>query len=403
MKHNLPTSELYLPRQSYLRYFSLKRLGIADKPLMFLSTGISRVKYTYLPNSADILKEDKQKGYKRPANVNLKGFIKHKRKYIATVNKFKTIMLNQSNFRKFITNAYGIPYPSHPWNIVDRSPWPFISGMSALFFVLGIVSFMYGHGLGQLEIGLGSVLVSFCLWNRDIVREGTFHGRHTNFVQTCLKTGFKYFIASELMLFFSFFWTFFNFYFNGSVETSYVYPPLGIGMDDKLPGIMNLILIMSACIITFGHIHFKLRINASHMGSVQRYLILTIFFGLIFISFQVYEYCNNSFTFSDSTFGSIFYMLTGCHSLHVIIGVSFLLVSFIRNYKYHTSYQHNLNYILAVWYWHFVDVIWVFVYLKLYYLFHYIRKMQDLKIHYTMYDFSGGSMYLDYPLGLMNL
>lgn len=392
MDHNLPTSALYLPKQSYFRYFANK----ASNQLIFLSTGAAKIKYSYLADSSEILANDKKTGFKRPANVRIANKIKHKRKFIAVINNFKDIMGNQSDFRKFISKAYGMDYPSHPWNIVDKSPWPFISGMSAFFFALGLVAFMYGHGLTQLELGLIAVFSTFCLWNRDIVREGTFHGKHTNFVQTCLKTGFKYFIASELMLFSSFFWTFFNFYFNGSVETAYIYPPLGIGMDDKLPGIMNLILIMSGCIITFGHVHFKLRLNQSHIHSIQQYLILTIFFGMIFVSFQVYEYCHNSFTFSDSTFGSIFYILTGCHSLHVIIGVSFLLVSFVRNYKYHTNYDHNLNYILAVWYWHFVDVVWIFLYIKIYYLFHYIKSKQDLRFHYAMYDLGGGSAYFNY-------
>lgn len=390
----LPTSALFLPRQRYLRY---RKRGFV-RSLIFLTTGASKIKYNYLSNddSKSIIQNDFQKGYKRPANTKLKGIIKHKRRYIARVNNFKDVMKNQALFRSLLSDSYGIAYPSHPWNIVDKSPWPFISGMSSLFFALGLVALMYGHGSTQLQLGFLAVALSFFCWNRDIVREGTFHGKHTNFVQTCLKTGFKYFIASELMLFFSFFWTFYNFYFNGSVETAYVYPPLGIGMDDKLPGIMNLILIMSGCILTFGHVHFKLRLNQRHMSSIQRYLALTIFFGMIFVSFQVYEYCHNSFTFSDSTFGSIFYLLTGCHSLHVIIGVTFLFVSFLRNFKYHTTFDHNLNYILAVWYWHFVDVVWVFLYLKIYYLFHFIKSKQDLRFHYIMYDLGAGSPHFNY-------
>nr|YP_009370810.1 cytochrome c oxidase subunit 3 [Pharyngomonas kirbyi]ARO47976.1 cytochrome c oxidase subunit 3 [Pharyngomonas kirbyi] len=295
-----------------------------------------------------------------------------------------------------MNKTYGVAYPKHPWNIVDKSPWPFVSGLSSFFFVLGFVSLLHGYGVLQLDVGLASVLMSFTMWNRDIVREGTFQGKHTSFVKTCLKTGFKYFIVSEFMLFFSFFWAFYHFYLNGSVETAYVYPPMGLGMDDKLPGIMNLILIMSGSIITFSHIHHNLKVNKEHIFPRQLYLLLTIMFGMIFISCQVYEYCHNSFTFSDSTFGSVFYLLTGCHSLHVIVGVSFLIVSWARNLNNHTTFHHNLNYILAIWYWHFVDVIWIFLYLKVYYLFHFIASDQSLKFHYTMYDFSGGSMHFNY-------
>lgn len=399
----IDSAYLYLPHQSYMRFFP--KNFFKSHPLVFLANGLLDCKYSFLPprESLLILKKEKEINFERPAHMKLRKVVKYHKKYLFSVRHYKQLMLLQFRIKSHLNKAYGINYPSHPWNIVDRSPWPFISAMSSLFFLIGLVSFFYGHGISQLVLGFVSVLASFILWNRDIVREATFHGRHTSFVQTCLKTGFKYFIGSELMLFVSFFWAFYNFYLNGSIETAYVYPPVGIGMDDKLPSIMNLILLLSGCIVTFSHIHFKMAVNHLHIDSVRDYLALTILLGFTFICFQVYEYCHNSFTFSDSSLGSIFYLLTGCHSLHVIIGVTFLLVTYVRIIWNHTTFNHNLNYILSVWYWHFVDVIWVFVYLKLYYLFHYIRKMQDLKIHYTMYDFSGGSMYLDYPLGLMNL
>lgn len=402
--NKIDSSYLYLPHQAYMRFFKYNRIKLFAKqnPLMFLSVGVLDCKYSFLPvrESMLIIKKEKEINFPRPAHHKMRRVVKYHKKYLFSIKSYKQLMHLQHTIRKHLNSYYGMAYASHPWNIVDRSPWPFISGMASFFFLLGLVSFFHGHGASQLGLGFLSVLASFFLWNRDIVREGTFHGRHTSFVQTTLKTGFKYFIASELMLFVSFFWAFYNFYFNGSIETAYVYPPLGMAMDDKLPSIMNLILLLSACIITASHLHLKMALNHIHIYSVLDYLFFTILLGFIFICCQVYEYCHNSFTFSDSSLGSIFYLLTGCHSLHVIIGVTFLFVTYIRMILNHTTFDHNLNYILSVWYWHFVDIIWVFVYLKLYYLFHYIKKTQLIKRHYTMYDFSGGSMYLDYPLGL---
>lgn len=384
---------LFFPKQSYLRFFRES----TNKVLYFLSSP-AKIKYFYLSENQafNLLNNTYSEEILRKANEKVfDGYIKHKKKFFGKVKNYKEIMESQLLFRKFLTKAYGMSYPSHPWNIVDKSPWPFVSGFSSWFFVLGLVALMYGYGIIQLDLGFISILMSFILWNKDIVREGTFQGKHTSFVKNSLKTGFKYFIVSEFMLFFSFFWSFYNFYLNGSLETAYSYPPIGIWMDDKLPGIMNIILIMSGCIITFSHIHFHLKLNLLHTYSYQVYLALTIMLGTIFICFQIYEYCHNSFSFSDSTFGSVFYILTGCHSLHVIIGVTFLFTSFVRNFRYHTTLHSNLNYILSIWYWHFVDIVWIFLYLKIYYLFHSINKKQFWNFHYTMYDFTGGSMYFD--------
>lgn len=308
----------------------------------------------------------------------------------------KNIAKIQAEFKHFAEQNYDLTYIAHPWHIVDKSPWPFLSGFSAFFFTFGLVLYMYGFSIILLLIGFLSLIMSFYLWSKDVVREGTFHGKHTTFVQNSLKTGFIYFIVSEFMLFFSFFWTLYNFYFIGSLETSYIYPPYGLHMDTELPSIMNLILILSGLILNLSHIHFKLKLNNFHLLPIQRYLMATIFLGFLFVELQAYEYINNSFTFSDSTFGSVFYILTGCHSLHVIIGVTFLLIAFIRTELYHTTLDHNLNYDLSVWYWHFVDVIWIFLYFKVYYFFYYLEKLRLTNYKHLMYVFGDGSAYFTY-------
>jgi cytochrome c oxidase subunit 3 len=306
--------------------------------------------------------------------------------------------MKQSVFKNFLNNYYKISHVTNPWNIVDKSPWPFYAAFSGFFFTLGLVTFMHGYNIIQLLVGVIMVAITFYGWLRDIIREGTFLGKHTSFVRRTMKTGFIFFIASELMLFISFFWGFYNFMFTNSIETGFIYPPTGMDMSIKLPSIMNLILIMSGLFLNLSHIYFKTRgrvVEGEYellFSQAKTCLVITILLGFIFVEFQAYEYVNNSFTMSDTFFGGLFYILTGCHSLHVIIGVIFLLVSLIRMDLYHTNLSANINYDLAVWYWHFVDFIWIFLYFKIYYLFYYLTKNKQL-LKMVILQLSGGEHY----------
>lgn len=254
----------------------------------------------------------------------------------------------------------------HPYHLVDPSPWPIVAAFGSLFLVFGLVLFFHGYSGSLLMIytGLCSVVFVMYTWWRDIVREATYEGQHTRMVQQGLRLGMLLFIVSEIMFFFGFFWAFFHSALAPTPEIGSVWPPLGISGIDAwgIPLLNTILLLSSGVTVTWAH-H---AIIAGNRKNAIVSLIITVFLALIFTSLQGFEYVDANFAISDSVYGSIFYLSTGFHGFHVIIGTIFLGVCTIRLINHHFTKQHHFGFEAAAWYWHFVDVVWLFLFVAIY-------------------------------------
>ena len=280
----------------------------------------------------------------------------------------------------------------HPFHIVSMSPWPFLTSMNIFTLLVGFVMYMhaYRHGGALAIFGFLGVLVSLYGWWSDIIFEATYQAAHTFRVQRGLRYGFILFIASEIMFFFGFFFAFFYLSLSPSVHIGAVWPPLGIQVLDPwgIPLLNTIILLLSGVFATAAHHIFKfmglsekapisvILHPAEFQKKLLKYhhyysysfstLLITIFLGVLFTLFQVYEYLVAPFSMSDGIYGSLFYMTTGFHGLHVIIGTIFLIVVFFRHKYDHFFGRHFFAVEAAVWYWHFVDIVWLFLFASVY-------------------------------------
>lgn len=254
----------------------------------------------------------------------------------------------------------------HKFHIVDESPWPIVTSLSAMLLLGGSALYMHGYARGLLILFMGLILLISCmsLWWRDVVREGTFQGMHTTSVQEGLRIGMIYFIISEVVFFSGFFWAFFHSSLAPTLELGGVWPPPGLLpiFAFGAPFFGTCILVLSGATVTYAH-HYLI---AGNYLKVREGLILTIVLGVLFTVFQFIEFLEASFNISDSVYGSVFYMLTGFHGFHVIIGTTFLVVCFFRTLSYHFSRQNHVGLEAAIWYWHFVDVVWLFLFITVY-------------------------------------
>lgn len=255
----------------------------------------------------------------------------------------------------------------HPYHIVDVSPWPFIGSVAAFTLTSGGVMYFHSYRLGDIILSLGFVLViiTMFVWWRDVIRESSYQGNHTELVQKGLKYGIILFIVSEVMFFVSFFWAFFHSSLAPAVELGSIWPPRGIEALNpwEVPLLNTALLLSSGATVTWAH---HAIINGNRKQAVLG-LTLTVVLGLIFTALQGLEYYEAPFTFADSVYGSTFYLATGFHGAHVIIGTVFLLVCLIRLILNHFSYVHHFGFEAASWYWHFVDVVWLFLFVSIYY------------------------------------
>lgn len=201
-------------------------------------------------------------------------------------------------------------------------------------------------------------------WWRDIRREGAIQGIHTSIVELGLRWGIALFIISEVFFFVRFFWAFFHARLSPNVEVGAVWPPFGIKVFNpfQVPLLNTVILISSGIRVTWAH-HTLIIGNYSQ---TKLGLSLTVVLGFYFRFLQILEYYEASFTFADRIYGSTFFIATGFHGLHVIIGTLFLLVILFRHIKYEFRKNHHFGFEAAAWYWHFVDVVWLFLYIMIY-------------------------------------
>lgn len=255
----------------------------------------------------------------------------------------------------------------HAFHLVDPSAMPLLTSMSAMTSAVGMVMYFHGYtgGFETVSFGVFSLVVCATLWWRDITREGTLEGSHTNIVQLGLRYGMILFIVSEIIFFFAFFWAFFAASLTPTIEIGNIWPPKGINTFNPLevPLVNTLILLCSGATVTYAHHAITAGLKVEAVWG----LILTIILAVIFTFFQGFEYCTADFNISDGIYGSTFYMATGFHGFHVFIGTCFLSVCLVRLALNHFTVQHHFGFEAAAFYWHFVDVVWLFLYVAVYF------------------------------------
>jgi cytochrome c oxidase subunit 3 len=267
---------------------------------------------------------------------------------------------------------------NHDYHIIDPSPWPLIGSISAFMMASGFVTWWKdiqfgGMHLGAYIFGAGiiGVLYTMLSWWTDVVREAN-GSAHTRVVQLHHRYGMIMFIASEVMFFVAWFWAYFDaaLYANDPMQYQRVevlggmWPPKGIETFDPwhLPLLNTLILLTSGTTVTWAH-HALLE---NDRKGLKAGLWLTVILGLLFTSLQAYEYTHAHFGFKGNIYGATFFMATGFHGAHVIIGTIFLAVCLLRAYLGHFTPKQHLGFEFAAWYWHFVDVVWLFLFASIY-------------------------------------
>jgi cytochrome c oxidase subunit 3 len=202
------------------------------------------------------------------------------------------------------------------------------------------------------------------IWWRDVIRESTFQGHHTLAVQVGLRYGMILFIVSEIMFFFAFFWAFFHSSLAPTIEIGAVWPPAGVQVLDPwaIPFLNTVILLSSGISVTWAH-H---AIIAGYRQQTTISLIITIVLAIVFTALQVVEYFEAPFTISDSIYATTFFLATGFHGFHVFIGTLFIAVALVRHLKFHFTTTRHFGFEAAAWYWHFVDVVWLFLFVAIY-------------------------------------
>ena len=252
----------------------------------------------------------------------------------------------------------------HPFHIVDPSPWPFTGAIGAFFLVVGLASGTHHYEAFLWKLGLLIIILTIFQWWRDIRREASLQGKHTHRVENGLRIGMILFITREILFFFSFFWAFFHSSLRPNVEIGSTWPPVGVvGLDPfEVPLLNTTLLLRRGASITWTHM--ALINNSWHEANIR--FALTIGLGVAFTLLQYLEYIFSPFALSDSIYGRTFYVATGFHGLHVIIGTIFILVMWSRHLAAHFSGSHHYGFEASAWYWHFVDVVWLFLFICLY-------------------------------------
>uniref|UniRef100_UPI0030FF1B59 cytochrome c oxidase subunit III n=1 Tax=Ampittia trimacula TaxID=2573047 RepID=UPI0030FF1B59 len=253
---------------------------------------------------------------------------------------------------------------NHPFHLVDYSPWPITGAIGTMTLVVGMIKWFHNFNFNLLMLGYLIIILTMYQWWRDICRESTFQGMHTTYVLKGLRWGMILFIVSEIFFFISFFWAFFHSSLTPNIEIGNSWPPYNIIPFNpfQIPLLNTIILITSGITITWAH-HTLIENNFSQ---TKQSLLLTILLGIYFTILQAYEYYEAPFTIADSIYGSTFFMATGFHGLHVIIGTIFLITCFFRHNTNHFSNKHHFGFEAAAWYWHFVDVVWLFLFITIY-------------------------------------
>lgn len=263
---------------------------------------------------------------------------------------------------------------NHDYHILKPSIWPMMAAVAAFIMLFGAVLGMHGTADSFFSnywlflIGAAGVLYVMFGWWGAVISD-SHAGDHTPVVQLGLKMGFQMFLIMEAMMFAAFFWAFFKhaMYPMGPLSPAVdgVWPPVGIEVFDPwhLPLINTLILLCSGFSLTWAH---HALVHDNNRADLKKGLWITVLLGVLFTIFQAYEYSHAAFGFTDGVYASVFYMATGLHGAHVIIGTLFLFVCLVRAHRGHFTPTKHLGLEAAAWYWHFVDAIWIFLFAAIY-------------------------------------
>ncbi len=266
-----------------------------------------------------------------------------------------------------MTNLVRSKFQAHPFHLVSPSPWPLFTSFALLTLTTSAAStfHLFPYANYVLAVAFVTLILSMALWWRDVISEGTYLGNHTLAVQKGLNIGVALFILSEALFFLGIFWAFFHSALSPTVELGAQWPPMGIEAINpfELPLLNTVILLSSGVTVTYAH-HSLIQGNRS--GALYG-LIATVILAIVFTIFQGVEYTVSSFTISDGAFGTCFYFGTGFHGLHVMIGTAFIAVGLWRVLAYHSTDNHHLGLESSILYWHFVDVVWLFLFIAIYY------------------------------------
>nr|AVT44058.1 cytochrome c oxidase subunit III [Podagrion sp. JY-2018] len=255
---------------------------------------------------------------------------------------------------------------SQPYHLVTLSPWPILMSFSIMVMLIGVMNWFHNFSLLIMLFGLILSVMVVYQWWRDVIRESSFQGFHVKFVVNGIKMGMILFIISEVFFFISIFWCYFHMFLSPSIEIGNNWPPKNIIPFNPylIPLLNTIILVSSGVTVTWCHYSILKSLKFQSIMS----LMMTILLGLIFTFFQAMEYSEASFTIADSVYGSIFFMSTGFHGFHVFVGTVFLIINLIRIIMDNYSSIHHFGFEAAAWYWHFVDVVWLFLYLLVYFM-----------------------------------
>ena len=264
----------------------------------------------------------------------------------------------------------------HDYHLVDPSPWPFVGSVAAFIMAVGAISWMHHlYSAAPIVFGIGTlgVLYTMASWWTDVIREAQYKGDHTRVVQISHRYGMILFIASEVMFFVAWFWAYFNsalfpadpVHFAREALFGGVWPPKDIQTFDPwhLPLINTLILLLSGVAVTWAHYAL---VHENDRKTAINGIAVAVVLGLCFTALQAYEYSHAAFGLSDTVYGGVFYMATGFHGFHVIIGTIFLFICLIRLMRGQMSQEQHIGFEAAAWYWHFVDVVWLFLFASIY-------------------------------------
>lgn len=251
-----------------------------------------------------------------------------------------------------------------PFLAVQTSFWPLVLSIGVFSILFNVVLWI------NFKVRFSYVLFSFIvvflltlLWWKDFVRESII-GFHTHKLELCLRIGILLFILSEVFFFLSFFWAFFDSSLSPSIDIGIVWPPKGIAPLSfySVPLLNTIILLTRGVTVTWAH--HALMANSFSRTVVS--LFITVALGVYFLLIQWVEYNEASFSISDGVYGRTFFMATGFHGMHVIIGTCFLFYVFIILAQGKLLFNHHFSFEAAAWYWHFVDVVWLFLFISIY-------------------------------------
>uniref|UniRef100_UPI0030E1DF83 cytochrome oxidate subunit 3 n=1 Tax=Echinolaelaps fukienensis TaxID=2902762 RepID=UPI0030E1DF83 len=252
----------------------------------------------------------------------------------------------------------------HPYHIVENSPWPVVGSFSGFIFMSSLIFMFHNISLMFFLLCMMILLMVFYQWWRDVVREAMLQGCHTSLVKKSLKLGMLLFILSEVFFFISFFWAYFHNMLSPDIEIGMIWPPKGVVIFNpyQIPLLNTIILLSSGFTVTWCH-HCILN-KDFFMSKIS--LFMTIILGVYFSFLQGFEYYQSMFCINDSIFGTVFFLMTGFHGIHVLIGTMFLMVNMFRLFQCHFSNMYHFSFESSAWYWHFVDVVWLFLYIFVY-------------------------------------